>query len=95
MKTPTIGKFLDAEEEELITQIERDAGKFVSILTPELAEFYRKSAEYTLDKLSKKISLRVKNGDLIRLKARAAREGIPYQTLINSILHQAVANEKP
>ncbi|MGF7004856.1 hypothetical protein J2X50_000487 [Aminobacter sp. BE322] len=28
--------------------------------------------------------------DLARLKARAAEEGMPYQTLINSILHKYV-----
>lgn len=94
MKTPTIGQFLDDEEEELIKQIEKDADKFVSILTPELAKFYQQSAAYTLNQPRVKISLRVKEGDLKALKERAAREGIPYQTLINSILHQAVGQEK-
>jgi len=28
--------------------------------------------------------------DLLRLKARAAEKGMPYQTLINSILHKYV-----
>jgi predicted DNA binding CopG/RHH family protein len=28
--------------------------------------------------------------NLTKLKARAMREGMPYQTLINSILHKAV-----
>lgn len=93
MKVPTVTHFLDAEEEELYNAIENGDYKPVSILTPELAEFYRKSAEYTLSQPRVKISLRVKEIDLKRLKERAAREGIPYQTLINSILHQAVANE--
>ncbi|CAI2934003.1 protein of unknown function [Aminobacter niigataensis] len=33
---------------------------------------------------------RVAERDLARLKARAAEEGMPYQTLINSILHKYV-----
>lgn len=93
MKTPTIGKFLDAEEEELITQIERDADKFISIMTPEMKAYYEKAAARTFEQ-REKISLRLRMGDLLRLKARARREGVPYQTLINSILHQAVADEK-
>jgi predicted DNA binding CopG/RHH family protein len=93
MKAPTVRHFLDAEEEELYNLTERDDYTPVSLLTPELAEFYRKAAEYTLNQPRVKISLRVKQADLLRLKARAAREGIPYQTLINSILHQAVAGE--
>jgi predicted DNA binding CopG/RHH family protein len=43
----------------------------------------------TMDGPRVKISLRVPQTDLVRLKARAMREGIPYQTLIKSILHQA------
>ena len=30
----------------------------------------------------------IEERDLARLKARAAEEGMPYQTLINSILHK-------
>lgn len=93
MKTPTIGNYIDDEEKELIEQIERDADKFVSVLTPDLAKRYQQAAEYTLNQPRVKISLRVKEGDLLALKARAAREGIPYQTLINSILHQAVTRK--
>lgn len=94
MKIPTIGHFLDAEEEELYNLTERDDYTPVSILTPELAKFYQQSAAHTLNQSRVKISLRVKAADLLALKARAAREGIPYQTLINSILHQAVGREK-
>lgn len=93
MKIPTIGHFLDAEEEELYNLTERDDYRPVSILTPELAKIYQQSAHYTLHQPRIKISLRVKEGDLNALKERAAREGIPYQTLINSILHQAVTRE--
>ena len=36
------------------------------------------------------ISLRIPKTDLSRLKTMAMKEGIPYQTLINSILHKSV-----
>ena len=41
----------------------------------------------------KNISLRVNNQDLNILKMRAEREGIPYQTLISSILHKFVTEQ--
>ena len=94
MKTPTIGHYIDQDEQDLIEQIERDSDKFVSTLTPELANSYQQAAEHTLNRSRVKISLRVREVDLNRLKARAVREGIPYQTLINSILHKAVHSEQ-
>ena len=39
-------------------------------------------------KMNKKINIRIADNDLNALKRRAAREGIPYQTLIRSILHK-------
>ena len=37
-----------------------------------------------------KITLRISRNDLARLKSKAMQEGMPCQTLINSILHKAV-----
>lgn len=34
------------------------------------------------------VSLRIPDYNLSRLKSQAIRDGIPYQTLINSVLHQ-------
>lgn len=44
-------------------------------------------------KKNRSISLRVSNFDLEKLKERANREGVPYQTLITSILHKYVTNQ--
>lgn len=44
-------------------------------------------------KKNKSISLRVSNFDLEKLKERANAEGIPYQTLINSILHKYITDQ--
>ncbi|ORE92779.1 CopG family antitoxin [Aurantimonas sp. 22II-16-19i] len=38
----------------------------------------------------KRISIAIPERDLARLKTRAAEKGMPYQTLINSILHEYV-----
>ena len=41
----------------------------------------------------KNISLRVNSQDLELLKIRAEREGIPYQTLLSSIIHKFVSDQ--
>jgi len=55
----------------------------------------RKKIENIINKAveKKNISLRVNNQDLNLLKLRAEREGIPYQTLISSILHKFVTGQ--
>jgi len=55
----------------------------------------RKKIENIINKAveKKNISLRVNNQDLNLLKLRAEREGIPYQTLISSILHKFVTEQ--
>ena len=47
-------------------------------------------ARHTLDKRRKRISIMVRESDLAKLKAKAAELGMPYQTLINSVLHRYV-----
>jgi predicted DNA binding CopG/RHH family protein len=91
-KAPKIGAFLDAEEKATVASIERDdykAGK--NALTCERLEALQAAARATLNGERAKISLRLPKADLARLKAKALREGMPYQTLINSILHKAVS----
>lgn len=39
------------------------------------------------------ISLRLDGSDLAQLKSEAARLGMPYQTLLGSILHQYVSGD--
>jgi len=41
----------------------------------------------------KSISLRLKSNDLELLKARADSEGLPYQTLLSSIVHKYVSDQ--
>ena len=62
-----------------------------SLITPELVAQMQEAARNTLNETSEKISIRIAQSDLARVKARALREGVPYQTLIKSIIHQAVS----
>lgn len=79
---------LTKEEKELEAAIAR--GEFKSV--PNFKERKKETeaiARNTLAK-TKTISVRMTERDMIRLKAAAAREGLPYQTLITSILHKHV-----
>ncbi len=42
---------------------------------------------------NRSISLRISSFDLDKLKEKASIQGIPYQTLINSVLHRYITNE--
>lgn len=40
------------------------------------------------ERKTRNINIRITESDLIQLKQRAADEGIPYQTLVSSVLHK-------
>ncbi len=91
-KKPYISTYVDDEEKELVEAIELDDYTFgKSNLSPERLEFLKKAAQNTLNDERQKISLRIPRNDLSRLKAKAMREGIPYQTTINSLIHKYVS----
>jgi len=81
----------DDEELEIITAFE--AGKLESIQpSHELLELYRSYARSTLAK-DKRVNIRLSAGDLEAIRIRAIEEGIPYQTLMGSILHKFVSGK--
>lgn len=91
-KNPEVGAFLDNEEEEFIELFEGSDKALVSGLTEERRKEIEAMARSTMNDEREKISLRVSRADLVRLKSRAMQEGIPYQTLINSLIHKYVSN---
>lgn len=77
------------EERDLIESTER--GEWVSVGNiEEQRRYWQEHARKFLDSERQRISISIPKRDLLRLKARAAEEGMPYQTLINSILHKYV-----
>ena len=75
---------LTKEEEEILSTIEND--KMITRPKSELKRF-QTIAKSTLDK-TKNINIRLSLRDLAKLKVRAVEKGIPYQTLVTSVLHQ-------
>jgi predicted DNA binding CopG/RHH family protein len=55
----------------------------------EQKEQYRAYARATLRK-DKRVDIRISEKDLLALQKHAMRQGIPYQTLISSVLHKYV-----
>ncbi len=78
---------LDEYEAEVLRAYE--GGSLPSIATTEELDQIRAAARATANK-DKRINIRLAAGDLQDIKARALEEGIPYQTLIASILHKYV-----
>lgn len=80
---------LDPEEEELLESVER--GEWVSVPNFEQRKKeLQQIARNTLNK-TRNINIRLSERDLHKLKVKAAEQGIPYQTLAASILHQTTS----
>ena len=78
---------LDAYE--LLVLNAYDKGKLKSVATKaELAKF-KASARATGIK-DRRINIRLSSGDLSDIQVKALEEGVPYQTLIASVLHKYV-----
>ena len=77
----------DAYEAELLLTYER--GTLRSVATrAELAKF--KSAARATAVKDRRVNIRLSSGDLQDIQVKALEEGLPYQTLIASVLHKYV-----
>lgn len=79
---------LDSEEKALLEAFE--AGEFQSDLDRDRAAELQGAAELTVRK-DKRINIRISSRDLALLKRRALEEGLPYQSLVASVLHKYVS----
>jgi predicted DNA binding CopG/RHH family protein len=87
---------LNKEEREILKAFERGESKSI----PEKEAELKKHREYAAAtfKADQRIHIRLSTKDLNALQKRALSEGVPYQTLITSILHKYVDGqfqEKP
>ncbi|MDH3760853.1 MAG: hypothetical protein OEU50_07690 [Gammaproteobacteria bacterium] len=79
---------LDKDEKRLLEAYE--SGEFESVLTPARKKQIQEAASHTFKK-DKRINIRISSRDLDAIQKRALVEGIPYQTLVSSILHKYVS----
>lgn len=79
---------LTPDEKSLLDSVERGEWK-------RIPEFHREAvrcseaAKTTLRK-DKRVNIRMTERDLVRFQKTAVHEGLPYQTLISSILHKYI-----
>ncbi len=78
---------LTPEEKDILDSYEND--EWESVITDENRLKYQSAAKSTFAK-DKRVNIRISSKDLELLQERALIEGIPYQTLMSSILHKYV-----
>ena len=81
---------IDAYELEVHNAFEK--GQLKSVATKaELAKF--KAAARATAVKDRRVNIRLSSGDLSDIQVKALEEGIPYQTLIASVLHKYVTGD--
>ena len=82
-------KKLDKFEKEILAEYDKGELKSTAPSKAKLAKF-KAAASATFLK-EKRVNIRLTTPDLMDIQARALEEGMPYQTLIASVLHKFVA----
>ncbi len=79
---------LNPEEIALLAELEQNEWKSVVTAPKDLLQF-KKAARNTVKK-DKRVNIRISERDLSSIQKIALEEGIPYQTLISSVLHKYI-----
>jgi len=79
------------EENEIMASVENGEWTSVSNLNGMKEKLMRAASETALKDY--RIDVRISKRDVEALKTRALEEGIPYQTLVTSILHKYVTGK--
>lgn len=82
---------LDKKEEELLKKYEIGDLKNSAGKKNELKK-YKIIAQKSLEK-TRNVNIRIAEGDLLKIKAIAIQKGIPYQTLLTSLIHQYATHQ--
>ena len=81
---------LNKEEKDILESYDKD--EWVSVATTAEMEKYKLAAKNTFKK-NKRVNIRISELDLELLQERALIEGLPYQTLMSSVLHKYVTGQ--
>lgn len=91
MRDPFKNPQLDSYEQELNNAIESGQVREVTDMEEEkkrIVNIFREAA-----RKDRRVTLRVNEGDLSAIQAKASANGLPYQTLIATILHQVATGK--
>jgi len=78
---------LSKAEKEILESYEND--EWISVSRPSDIVRYKAAAKATFKK-DKRVNIRISELDLELLREKALIEGLPYQTLMSSVLHKYV-----
>lgn len=82
---------LNTEERALENEIENGEWSETENMEQEIKR-YQAQAKTFLSK-NKNINIRLTEWDYNKIKARAAEEGLPYQTLVSSLIHKYLSGK--
>lgn len=82
-------KYFDKEEKDIIESIEK--GEWKPINKKDHSK-YIEAGQETFKK-NKRINIRLSNKDFRGIQIKAMEEGLPYQSLITSLIHKYVAGK--
>jgi predicted DNA binding CopG/RHH family protein len=77
---------LTQEENEIIDYIESDKAKSIDNLESEKKRFQKMATSYSAKK--KAVNVRLPESDIYLLKQKALENGLSYQNIIQSLVHQ-------
>lgn len=77
---------IEGEDKEILEAYEGGTFKSVPNVKKEMAR-YREYAKSALCK-NKRINIRLSEIDIVHIQRKAVENGLPYQTLISSVLHK-------
>ena len=82
---------VDSEEREVLAAYQAGRLEPVALSREEIAGY--RAAARAVSRKDKRVNIRVPTPDLEQLQVRAMQEGLPYQSLIASILHKYVTGQ--
>ena len=82
---------VDKEEQDLLESVEKGEWRSVENVEEEI----RAAKEYARSTRVKdqRMNIRISKKDLNALKVKALEEGIPYQTLVSSVIHKYLSGQ--
>ena len=84
-------KYYDKNEKELIESVEKGEWRSIENVEEEKKRYGKIFRESS--KKSERVTINLNKKDLRDIKIKASVEGLPYQTLIGSVLHKYVTGK--
>lgn len=85
--------YMDEEEKELIDSIENTPTDQFKAGSPDIRKRIERAAREYQRTRETKMNIRIDQAELDRIKERAEREGLRYQTFVKSVLHKYLTGQ--